>query len=93
MIVDECLSNKAVVILVDNVDRFFAYYPNGIAQWQFSQGIPVVDNQIRVSSVVDFKGLESDVVIYVHGRNTSQNENYIAYTRAKYYLKEFIEDY
>ena len=93
LIVDECLSNKAVVILVDNVDRFFAYYPNGIAQWQFSQGIPVVDNQIRVSSVVDFKGLESDVVIYVHGRNTSQNENYIAYTRAKYYLKEFIEDY
>lgn len=48
------------------------------------------DDEVRVSSVLDFKGLESDMVIYVRHEDVSQNLNYIAYTRAKYYLLELI---
>ena len=41
-----------------------------------------------VSSVYDYKGLESDVIIYVHENESSKNLDYIAYTRARYYLYE-----
>ena len=46
---------------------------------------------IRVSTPEEFKGLEADMVIYIHDEGMSDNLNYIAYTRAKYYLIELIE--
>lgn len=47
-------------------------------------------DNIRVSSVEDYKGLEADMIVYVHSKDTTDNVNYIAYTRARYYLLELI---
>lgn len=89
-LVDEYLQTSSIVILVDDIDRFMNLFPDGIAKWKFVVGICKNEDEIRVSSVLDFKGLESDMIIYIHGNDISQNLNYIAYTRAKYYLIELV---
>ena len=48
------------------------------------------EDEILVSSIGDFKGLESDMVIFIHQEDITSNLNYIAFTRAKYYLIELI---
>ena len=53
----------------------------------------VCKNEIRVFSVSEIKGLEADMVLYIHGTDVTDNENYIAYTRAKYYLVEMVRNY
>lgn len=89
-IIDESLSNSSVVILFENLEDAQMYLENGLAQWKFVLREPTKDNEIQVSSAFDYKGLEADMVIYIHGANSNENINYIAYTRAKYYLYELI---
>lgn len=89
-LVDEGLNTTSLAILVDDADWFMEQYPEGIAKWKFIKQPVTNDDEVRVSSVLDFKGLESDMVIYVRHEDVSQNLNYIAYTRAKYYLLELI---
>ena len=89
-IVDEELSNTSIVILFDDIAEAKDYIKNGLAQWKFTFDQPKEDNEIQISSAFDFKGLEADMVIYIHDANASKNINYIAYTRAKYYLYELI---
>ena len=89
-IVDEELSNKSIVILFDDISEAQEYLENGLAQWKFTFEQPKEDNEIQISSAFDFKGLEADMVIYIHKSTASQNINYIAFTRAKYYLYELI---
>lgn len=83
---EEYLSNHSLVILTDDVNKFLENYPQGIAKWNLVRGYAQSDCEIGGFSVEEFKGLESDMVIYFHEQNTSENMNYIAYTRAKYYL-------
>ncbi len=90
---DEYISNHSIVIITDNVEWLLNNYPNGIAKWVLITGEPTSDNEIGVFSIEDFKGLESDMVIYLHSANISVNMNYIAYTRAKYYLIELVRNY
>ncbi len=90
---DENLPNTAIVILTDDVDDFLQQYPEGIAKWKFVHGSTVDDNDISVYSAAEYKGLEADMVIYIHNLQSSQNLNYIAYTRAKYYLIELIRSF
>lgn len=87
---DEHLPNSSLVILVENVDSFLSLYPKGIAKWLFVREFRGFKKEVLVSSVEAFKGLESNMVIYIHSEATLQNVNYIAYTRAKYYLIELI---
>ncbi len=89
-LVDEYLKAESMVILVDEINWFKEVFPDGIAKWRFVDHKSTCEEEIRVSSVADFKGLESDVVIYIHKEDVTQNINYIAYTRAKYYLIELI---
>ncbi len=88
-LVDEHLQASSMVILVDDLDDFMNLFPEGLAKWKFVNQ-PKEEDEIKVSSVVNFKGLESDMVIYIHKNDISQNLNYIAYTRAKYYLIELV---
>ena len=44
-------------------------------------------------SIDEYKGLESNMVIYIHDLDASANMDYIAYTRAKYYLIELVRKY
>lgn len=90
-IVDEKLDNNSIIILFENIDDAKSYIEDGLADWKFVFGVPQADNEIQISGALDFKGLESDMVIYVRGKDTSDNLNYIAYTRAKYYLYELIK--
>jgi DNA helicase IV len=89
-LVDEHLETSSMVILTDDLNGFMELFPEGIAKWKFVERPSESDEEIRVSSVADFKGLESDMVIYIHEKDISQNLNYIAYTRAKYYLLELV---
>lgn len=88
-LVDEHLQASSMVILVDDLDDFMNLFPEGLAKWKFVNQAREED-EIKVSSVANFKGLESDMVIYIHKNDISQNLNYIAYTRAKYYLIELV---
>ncbi len=90
-IVDEELRNDSLVILFENEEDRDYYLNNGLAQWCFTECTPTKENEIKVSSAFDYKGLEADMVIYVRSSNASENINYIAYTRAKYYLYELIK--
>lgn len=90
---EESLSNSSIVVLLDDLSGFLSLYPNGIAKWKFKKGMPSSDYEVGVYTVEDFKGLESDMVIYIHDKDVSENLNYIAYTRAKYYLIELVRNY
>ena len=87
---DEHLSNESIVFIMENPDNFMAEYVDGIAKWQFVENKPQSETEIQISSIENFKGLESDMVVYIRKENSSANMNYIAYTRAKYYLIELI---
>lgn len=89
-LVDEHLDTSSMVVLVDDLAWFVELFPDGIAKWRFVTESSKDEDEIRVSSVAAFKGLESDMIIYIHKSDCSQNLNYIAYTRAKYYLIELV---
>lgn len=89
-LVDEHLEASSMVILVDDLGFFMDLFPEGIAKWKFVTRPSENESEIRVSMAEDFKGLESDMVIYIHKGDTTANLKYIAYTRAKYYLLELV---
>ena len=90
---EEHLSESSLVIISDDVDWFLSEYGQGIAKWKFSVVETCELGELQVSSISDYKGLESDMVIYIHEPDISSNKNYIAYTRAKYYLIELVRDF
>ena len=57
------------------------------------EGHPGAETEIGVYSIGEYKGLESNMVIYIHDKDATENMNYIAYTRAKYYLIELMRDF
>ena len=88
--IDEHLENDSLVIITENSDALIDEFPEGIAKWRFTKQKPASENEIKVASVEEYKGLEANMVIYIHFDSASSNMNYIAYTRAKYYLIELI---
>jgi hypothetical protein len=89
-LIDEHLTNDSLVLITENSDALIDEFPEGIAKWKFTKMDPVSENEIKVASVEEYKGLEANMVIYIHSDCVSNNMNYIAYTRAKYYLIELI---
>lgn len=87
---EEALKTTSLVLLVQDADDFMETYSEGIAMWDFTRNLDEVSDRIRVSTPEDYKGLEADMVIYIHSDTASDNINYIAYTRAKYYLIELL---
>ncbi|MCS5421729.1 MULTISPECIES: NERD domain-containing protein [Psychrilyobacter] len=59
-----------------------------ISKWKISQEVKL--NNLRFSTIKKFKGLESNVVIFLNHFEATDIELYIAYTRAKFYLYEII---
>ena len=90
-IIDEHLNTTSIVILFEDINQAKPYIDDGIAQWVFvTDHKPENNDEIYICSAFDYKGLEADMVIYIRSKNASKNMNYIAYTRAKYYLHELI---
>lgn len=88
---DEDLQSTSMVILVEDVDDFIDMFDGAIAKWKFvKEYSDSGTDEIKVASVEAFKGLEADMIVYVHSKDTTDNLNYIAYTRARYYLMELI---
>lgn len=87
---DEDLQCTSMVILVENADTFIDSFGGSIAKWKLVKKYTDGTDEIKVSSVEDYKGLEADMIVYVHGKGITDNLNYIAYTRARYYLMELI---
>lgn len=87
---DEELQCSSMVILVENADAFISSFRGAIAKWKLVKLYTDGQDEIMVSSVEDYKGLESDMIVYIHSKDTTDNLNYIAYTRARYYLMELI---
>lgn len=90
---EEYLKNDSLVVITENKEQLMDEFPDGIAKWRFVHGSPCNDNEISVYSVDEYKGLEANMVVYIHGEDTTENMNYIAYTRAKYYLIELVRKY
>ncbi|WP_160676572.1 NERD domain-containing protein [Clostridium sp. C8-1-8] len=89
LIVKEYVPISSIVILLDDCSKYRIANEEKVAGWSLRHGTKK-DNFITVSSVYDYKGLESDVVIYIHSKYTKKNINYIGYTRARFYLYEII---
>ncbi len=87
---DEGLECSSMVIVTEDADEFINMFDGSIAKWRFVKEYSDKQDEIKVSSVEDFKGLEADMIVYVHKGGTTDNLNYIAYTRARYYLIELI---
>ena len=79
-----------MVLLTESADAFIDRHNGSIAKWRLVKAYSGLQDEIKVSSVEDYKGLEADMIIYIHSKDTSDNLNYIAYTRARYYLMELI---
>jgi hypothetical protein len=77
------------VILADH-DCYQKLVGQELGRWHLISDSSDVDT-LRVFLVEDFKGLESNVVFYYHEETTPENYNYVAYTRAKYYLFEIVQ--
>lgn len=90
---EEYLKNDSLVVITDNKEKLLREFSDGIAKWKFVEGQPSVETEIGVYSIGEYKGLESNMVIYIHGTDATENMNYIAYTRAKYYLIELVRTF
>lgn len=90
---EEHLPNQALAFIVDDAAWFTEKYHDGIAKWSFVNREPSTSSDISFYSVEEYKGLEADMVVYIHSVTATDNMNYIAYTRAKYYLLEFVRNY
>ncbi len=90
---EEYLKNDCLVIITDNKEKFLREFPDGIAKWKFVDGPTCSETEIGVYSIEEYKGLESNMVIYIHDTSATENMNYIAYTRAKYYLIELVRSF
>ena len=86
----ETILPDSIVILCDHelYDEIKTW--EQIGKWKIYDSDVPSPGQIRYSLVEDYKGLEANVVFYVHSQNTPLKYDYVAYTRAKFYLFEVI---
>ena len=69
--------NKYIHQYFDNVEWNFKYEKNNYS---------INSKTINIIKTSDFKGLESNVIIYVHKYNSDKNFSYVGLTRARFYL-------
>lgn len=83
----EKVSLSSIVLLCDQ-DNYFKYANKPLGRWKC-----VNENgadAIKMCLVEDFKGLESNIVFYIHNITTPEKYNYVAFTRAKYILYNLV---
>lgn len=69
---DEHLQSDSLVLIVDDVEKFIGSFSDGIAKWKFVRRQVEQDNEISVFSISEIKGLEADMVLYIHGKEVNQ---------------------
>lgn len=88
LIENEGVMNTQIVVLVDD-EYSNLFNVENIAKWKLVKETSS-ENDIRFYTVSEYKGLEADVVIYVHKKNNNKSVNYVAYTRARYFLYDLV---
>lgn len=89
----ERVNNRNVTIVSNtNIEDSIISGDDPLGNWEFNHtGDPISSDEIRYRTIEEFKGLESDVVIYLnHGEKPEAEDLYVAYTRARFYLYEII---
>lgn len=94
LVLKEYVSCKSIVVLTDcQYEKSCLFGEDALGVFKLSNISNETDKTILVKSVSDFKGLESDVVIYLNDHSFKNIDpdikkriDYVAYTRAKYYL-------
>lgn len=91
----ECVSTKSIVILSDvSYNDSVLAGETQLGQYKLiTNGEATGANDILFRTVGEFKGLESDVIVYLTSPQHNEidvramkKEDYVAYTRARYYL-------
>ena len=76
---------KYIKIIID--DEIYDEFKD--ENWEFKYELDNYTNDknnINIIKTSDFKGLESNVVIYIHNYNSNENFSYVGLTRARFYL-------
>lgn len=89
MVNNERININSIVLILDH-DYYPSFENSQIGRWNCVNKFNTNDSEIRICLVEEFKGLESNIVFYIHGIQTPENYNYVAYTRAKYYLFNIV---
>lgn len=89
--IKECVSNKSIVVLSDvNYENSILKDSYFFGRYTFvEKNEELKENAILFKVDEDFKGLESDIVIYLKHKKDDINNltrRYISYTRARFYL-------
>lgn len=74
-----------IKLIID--DEIYQYFDN--VEWNFKyekNNYSINSKTINIIKTSDFKGLESNVIIYVHKYNSDKNFSYVGLTRARFYL-------
>lgn len=89
LIVSESVNPNSITIIASD-DCYEKLKNEKIGKWNLIKNQKSKMDELKLYNVKDFKGLESDVIFYIREKNTSNVYNYVAYTRAKFYLYEMI---
>lgn len=90
LIKKEFVSNKSIVVLSNRtIENSILHGKTGLAAFNFvTENKDLDEHEIMFRTVQGFKGLESDVVIFLNHSKDGINEKqlYVGYTRARFYL-------
>jgi DNA helicase IV len=91
LVFDEFVFHKDICIIAEST-VYSELLSNTFFKWNLKSTINPNDNEIKLFTISDYKGLESNVIIYIRSSSLSKIGDYIAYTRARYYLYEILID-
>ena len=89
-LVDEDMVPLASIVILSDHECYKKLANERLGRWYCSNSMHSTD-YIRLFTVEEFKGLEANVVFYYHEISTPEVYDYVAFTRAKYYLYEIIK--
>lgn len=99
LIQKEYVPNRSIVVLSDvGFEQSILSGETQIGAYQIADKpiAAIMNNEVCFRTTGDFKGLEADIVIYLRHTNrttpldlTDRQNQYVAYTRARYYLHIF----
>lgn len=91
MIIDEHVNSTDITILIDD-ELSSELILDRVGKYALTAEIQTLPGEIRKFTTSRFKGLESNVIFYIRRPINNLIYDYVAYTRAKYYLYEVIFD-
>ncbi|QYE99107.1 NERD domain-containing protein [Paraclostridium sordellii] len=88
LIIKESISNKSIVVLGDEeIYKYIIDNHSTIGRYNIVKQNEVMEKDTVYFNVdIEYKGLESDVIIYIHTIKNKDIRKYIGYSRSRFYL-------